>query len=396
MRPLLFSSFLFLCGFLVGTMRPREQGAPVAEAPQSSPVASVQTEQDSAPSVREDLDGPQAWEKLTAAGTKPQMTDIQTLAREWASKDGHAAASFGLTITDPLLRAAFLEKALPRWFGREPDAFLAWLKQQQSPASLVSLVNYIEYHQLLKQNVASLDHILALHEGNARQAPFANFSYDLWRREDQREEVLAWLRRQPESDTRDMAWKQIAADLARTDAAAAAALAPEVSAKRWSREVTSTVAARLAKEDPAKAFAFVEGLQDESARSFAWQSVIGTWALSDPKAVLDHLRKNLSSVTTELLQPLASTCFRRIPAAYLQLLRETPGGEESRESITRNVLLDWSRESRDDARRWLNSAEASWISPEALKSCLRQVDMPPSLGGGGSQTIQGRRVWFSY
>lgn len=387
MRTLLFSSFLFLCGFLVGTMRPREQGAP---------VASAQTEQDSAPSFMEELDGRQAWQKLTAAGAKPQMKDIQTLAREWASKDGHAAASFGLTITDPLLRAAFLEKALPRWFGREPDAFLAWLKRQQSPASLVSLVNYIEYHQLLKQNVASLDHILALHEGSARQAPFANFAYGLWRREDQREEVLAWLRRQPESDTRDMAWKQIAADLARTDAAAAAALAPEVSAKRWSREVTSTVAARLAKEDPAKAFAFVEGLQDESARSFAWQSVIGTWALSDPKAVLDHLRKNLSSVTTELLQPLASTCFRRIPAAYLQLLRETPGGEESRESITRNVLLDWSRESRDDARRWLNSAEASWISPEALKSCLRQVEMPPSLGGSGSQTIQGRRVWFGY
>ena len=396
MRTLLFSTFLFLCGFLAGTMRPREQGTPVAEAPLAAPVTSVQTEQDSAPSAMDELDGPQAWEKLTAAGTKPQMTDIQTLAREWASKDGHAAASFGLTITDPLLRAAFLEKALPRWFGREPVALLEWLQQQPSRASLVSLVNYAEYHKLLKRNVASLDHILSLHEGNARQAPFANFAYGLWRREDQREDVLAWLRRQPESDMRDMAWRQIVADLARTDVSAAVALVPEVSAKRWSREVTSTVAARLMQDDSAKAFAFVEGLQEGDARTAAWQSVIGTWAMSDPAAALEHLRKNLSSVTTELLQPLTSTCFRRIPAAYLQLVREIQGSEESRESITRAVLHDWSRESRDDARRWLNSAEASWISPEALKSYLRLVDMPPSLGGSGSQTIQGRRVWFGY
>lgn len=341
-------------------------------------------------------DGPRAWKLLMQTGVKPRMADIEQVAREWAKRDGPAAAVFGLAIPEPIERRAFLGMAASRWFGEEPQAFLEWLKTQPAREMIVSGMNYSEYGKILKAEVASLDCFTELFEGNSHfQGPNRNLVLRIWRQEDQKEAVIAWLHRQPESELRDYAWRDIANELASTDAPAAAAMAREVTSPTIRRYLGSTVAAWMAKRDVTAAFAYAASLQDDISRDSAWKSVFGTWMMNDPAAALEHVRQHFESITADTLKPLSSVWMACDPVESLKLVQKLQGSEESRKSILDDIIREWLSRSRADLLHWLASPEAEWLSPQDLKRYRQQAEThQPS--GGGSSTIQGRRVWFGY
>lgn len=341
-------------------------------------------------------DGPRAWNLLMQTGIKPRMADIEQVARQWAKQDGRAAAIFGLAIRDPIERRAFLNAAMSRWFGEEPQAFLEWLKTQPARELIVNCVNYAEYGSLLKAEVAALDFVTALHEGDPLyQGPHRNLVLRIWRNSDNQEAIMDWLRRQPESELRDYAWRDIANELAPTDARAAAALAGEVTSPDIRRYLAATVAAWMAKEDVPAAFTYAEGLPDDLSRDSAWKSVFGTWMMNNPAAALNHVRRHFDSITTDTLKPMRGVWMACDPVESLEVVRKLPGSEESRKSILDDIIRDWLNRSRAELLHWLASPEAEWLSPQDLKRYRQQAEThQPS--GGGSSTIQGRRVWFGY
>lgn len=403
-------SFAFLCGLLCGVMysykhRIFDAGRPAAHADafdQWQEAASgaggqvdFKTRERLLPLMAQS-DGPRAWKMLMQTGVKPRMTDIEQVAHHWAKRDGRAAAAFGLAIPDPIERRAFLSMAVSRWFGEAPQAFLEWLSPQPDREMIVSCMSYSEYGKLLKAEAASLDFFTVLHEGNPHyQGPHRNLVLRIWQHQDQKEAVMAWLRRQPESELRDYAWRDIANDLAATDASAAAALAKEVTSPNVRRYLVSTVAAWMARRNVPAAFTYAESLQDELSRDSAWKSVFGTWMMHDPAAALEHVRQHLDSITADTLKPLRSVWMACDPVESLKLVQQLQGTEESRKSILDEILRDWLSRSCADLLHWLASPEAEWLSPQDLKRYLQQAEThQPS--GGGSSTIQGRRVWFGY
>ncbi|MBE7496629.1 MAG: hypothetical protein HS117_16935 [Verrucomicrobiaceae bacterium] len=339
------------------------------------------------------LDGFKAWQAIVLARSRPKLADVEALARRWTSRNGREAVEFGLGITDPILRGAFLSVALSRWFGREAETMLAWLRSRPDRQQLVTRITQLEYMDFLPQDAAALGHLAALYEGGPLNAPYSNHVLHVWRHANQREAATAWLRQQPASFERDLAWRSIATEMAHTDPQAAASLAAEVSDESLRRQVTSTAAAFLARRNPADAFAFASSLPEGKDRTTAWQSVLGTWALDDPSAAVDYLRQNTNSITVEMIQPLTRQWSLTQPAELLRVVQNMQGADEARVSIVRNVISEWRRQSSDQARQWLQSHDASWLPEADLKSLQRTVDQPISLGSGG-RTVQGRRFWF--
>lgn len=405
-RWFLFTSFgSFLCGAAFSArhllMGP-ESSATQAEAQAFDRwQEATGTDGEVKPEIREKLlplmarsDGPRAWKMLTQGATKPRMADMQQIAREWAKKDGHAAVAFGQRIQDAVERNTFLTVAYSCWFGQEPQAFLTWLRSQPDSEPVVAFMNYADYRELLTPEVASLDHLVALYEDRpTTPKPLTNLMMRVWELGNQKEAVMAWLRRQPESEDRDRSWREIANDLAGTDAQAAAALATEVTSPEIRRALCSGVAAWMAKADIDAALKYAQSQPDEIGRDKAWKSVIGTWLMRDPAAVLDHLKAHQDSITTDKLDRSMGTLMAWLPEDSLAVLQKMQGPEEQRDAVVDGLMYEWRDRSREAMLRWLDTPAAEWLTPEKLQRYRQMAQAPPSLGGSGSRTIQGRRVW---
>lgn len=338
------------------------------------------------------LDGFKEWQAITTSNPSPNLKDVEALARRWASEDGQKAVEFGIGITDPIQRGAFLAVALSRWFGHQPEAVLAWLRPRADRLQLVFRTTPLEYSDMLKQDVKALGHLTALFEGSPTPAPYANHALRVWHHADQREALTAWLHRQPPTFERDLAWRIIASEAALSEPRAAVSMAEEITDENMRRQVTSNAAACLARRSPADALDFASRLPEGKDRTAAWQSALGTWALDDPSAALGYVRKNASAITAGMIQPISRQWSLTQPREFLNLLRSMQEENESKLSMVREVVYDWRNQVPDEARQWLDSADASWIPADERKQLQRVFDQPMSLGGGG-KTVQGRRFW---
>ncbi|MHB1079965.1 MAG: hypothetical protein ACYC67_11205 [Prosthecobacter sp.] len=402
MKTVIWCTSFFVCGLLGGVLY---SYSPLFLPAGSSPAFSLWQEASAEvrmdPKVREKLllmmaqsDAPHAWQVLMKNGEKPCMSEIEQVAREWGWQDGRGAAAFGQAIADPIERHAFLTVALACWFGNQPQVFLEWLKTQAERERIVADMSYMEYGKIIKPEVASLDALMALYAGSqGPQAQLGSLVSHVWQHGGQKEEVMAWLRRQPESEQRDYAWNAIAKDLAPTDARAAAALAVEVASPKIRRSLTSTAAAWMAKADASAALAYAESLPDDESRNAAWHSVLGTWLMNDPAGALGYVRQHHDTITTDKVQPVLGS-EPAVAADVLGLVRLMKGSEESRDALLSSIMSAWKEYSREDMRRWLASPEAAWMPPKSLKRYQQMAEQPWSFSGG-NQTIQGRRVWIS-
>ena len=406
MRIIIWCIITFICGLLGGVLfswwpplfapgSSAEEAAAFRQWQEAASAAKGQVEfktRDKLLLLMAPSDGPRAWQMLMQSGSKPRITDIEQVARQWARRDGRAATSFGGAIGDPIERHAFLTVALSCWFGREPRIFLEWLKTQPDKESIVGGMTYSEYGSLIKPEAASLDALAVLYAGSqGRQAQLRNLVMRVWRYGNQKQAVMDWLRRQPESEQRDYAWRDIANDLAPTDSQAAAALAGEVTSPNIRRYLASTVAAWMAKTDVPAALAYAESLPDDDSRNSAWQSAFGTWLKNDPVGALGHVRQHLDTITTDKVQS-ALGMEMAMAADELSLLRLMKGSEQSRDSIVERIFSQWKGSSREDLRSWLTSPEAEWLAPDKLKRYREMAEQPTHYGGSVSRTVNGRRV----
>ncbi len=390
----LLGGALYSCGPLLFSSGPPTAGAAAFGQWQEAASAAggqvdIKTREKLLPLMAQS-DGPRAWQLLMQSGGKPRREDIGQVAREWAKRDGRAAAVFGLAIAEPIERHVFLTVALSCWFGMEPQVFLEWLKTQPDREPVVAYMTYSEYGSLITAEVASLDALMALYAGSqGRQAQLVNLVTRVWRQGNQKEAVKAWLRRQPESEQRDYAWMGIARELAPIDARAAATLAGEVTSPKIRRGLTSTAAAWMAKADASAALAYAESLPDDESRNAAWQSVLGTWMMNDPARALEHVRQHPDTITTDKVQPVLGM-EAAVAADVLNVVRLMKGAEESRDSIVERIMRGWEDYSREDMSRWLASPASEWLAPAKLKRYRETVEKPRPFSGG-TFMVQGRR-----
>lgn len=74
-------------------------------------------------------DPKQTWDTLSKAAGLAK-SDVEQIAGIWGRTQGHAAATFGMALRDPIQRSVFLRKAIAQWIGEDVASFSKWFAQQ--------------------------------------------------------------------------------------------------------------------------------------------------------------------------------------------------------------------------------------------------------------------------
>lgn len=330
-----------------------------------------------------EADPARAWQVLMASGLPVSLRDVSGIAQAWYEKDPAAAAAFGLTLTDPLQRPAFLRQVLSKWLLEKPGAFAAWFHAQ--PADL-DLARYLNSSNLgYRPGTCALEDLDSLLRINAGFRSFPDFLGRqvgaLWSQPEQREGAIAWLRRVADAELRDTLWKNLIVKASEEDPKAAMAMLAEIGDARLRREASSTLAAHHARQDPRAALDYAAKLPDEVAARTAWQSALCTWTASDPVQALEYIRQNMATIPPDVLTPTARTLGENRPAEALAVVAGYPKSAE-RDMLVMRLAHEWYSNRPEEVRRWLESAASTDLA--APNSALRKV-----LGEARSATTPG-------
>ncbi|MGV3659607.1 MAG: hypothetical protein ACO1TE_05470 [Prosthecobacter sp.] len=344
-------------------------------------------------------DPARAWQALMQSGLPVSRADIDGIASAWYEKDPADAAKFGLTLTDPLQRPAFLRQVLSKWMLEKPGAFARWFQTQ--PADL-DLAQYLHSSNIVyRNNLCTLEDLDGLLRVNPRYSSFPDFLGRqlgaLWSQPEQRQAATEWLRGVADPQMRDALWKHLVAKACQEDPQAATGMLTEISDDRARRQASSTITAHLTKRDPQAALQFAASLPDAAASQHAWQSALCTWAAQDPQQALGYIRENLARLTPQMLEPAGSALGESRPAEALALAAAFPASVE-RTSLINNVMSTWRHKQPSESRRWVESDQATILPAADLQHWRSSVASPqPAQGSSGmSTTINGRRLYYSY
>lgn len=388
--------------------------APVAALPTEAPVGDPFTEWEAALKagtltdlhLRGELlkrmmqaDSARAWQALMVSGLPVSRKEVRDMAQAWYEKDAAEAAAFGLTLTDPLQRPAFLQWVLSKWLMEKPGTFAAWFHAQ--PADL-DLARYLNGSNLVyRPGTCTLEDLDSLLRINAGFSSFPDFMgrqvSALWSQPERRQAVLAWLRRVADTGLRDRLWKDLLATASAEDPRAAAAMLEEIGDATLRREASSTLAAHHARQDPQAALEQAGKLPDDTAARAAWQSALCTWAASAPGQALDYIRQNMGTITPDLLDPATRTLGESRPAEALAVVTGYPKSAE-RDRLVNNLLFEWRSNRPEEVQRWLENASSADLIP--ISSPLRKVltDVRPASPTAGTFHIivNGRPLVYTY
>lgn len=357
-------------------------------------------------------DGARAWKMLMESGGRVTIKDIEEIGEYWGKSQGYAAATFGLTLTDPLQRSAFLRTALTAWLRADDKSFLGWFQQQPADLDLARHVNAsgtirlgggysrIHSHDL---TVGWLEAISVVrppdpHLTSTLSSQFENGFQDPKERAD----AVAWIKRQSDVEWRDAAWKGLAIGIAKKDFDAAAAILPEISDEKMRREVTSTIVAHLARTNPQQALGYASALPDERASKAAWQSALATWATHQPAESLAYVMQNITTVTPSQIERAGGSWGKSIPIEALKAVAQIPEGNGSRTEIINWIVAEWRTKHSQVASQWLASDQAAFL-PEMELQRLRAESgtsgpsSAPRMGTSSMSTVvNGRRMTYFY
>lgn len=319
-----------------------------------------------------EADPARAWQVLMSSGLPVSLRDVSGIAQAWYEKDPAAAAAFGLTLTDPLQRPAFLRQVLSQWLLEKPGAFATWFHTQ--PADL-DLARYLNSSNMVYRPgtcaLKDLDSLLRINAGFRSFPEFLGRQVGaLWSQPEQRQGAIAWLRGVADAELRDTLWKNLIVKASEEDPKAAAGMLAEIGDARVRREASSTLAAHHARQDPRAALDYAAKLPDEMAARTAWQSALCTWTASDPLQALDYIRQNIATIPPDILEPTARTLGESRPAEALAVVADYPKSAE-RDRLVRSLVYEWHANRPAEFRRWLESASSAELG--APNSALRKV-----------------------
>ena len=153
---------------------------------------------------------------------------------------------------------------------------------------------------------------------------------------------------------RDAAWKQLALEFARTDPARAREILPLIADPKAATNVSSTIAAEMARTTPLEAMQFASTLGDE-ARGKAQASAIVTWARLKPAESLAFVREHPEQLGKEYFSPAAREWVKQDAPATLDLV-DAVLPEPERNGVLRDVATTWMQSRPDQVEAWLATA----------------------------------------
>ncbi|HEY1050486.1 MAG TPA: hypothetical protein VGE39_12045 [Prosthecobacter sp.] len=343
-------------------------------------------------------DPERAWQMLMASGLPVSRADLHSIADAWYDKEPAKAAAFGLALTDPLQRPAFLQRLLTKWMYEKPGSFARWFHTQPAELGLTQHIN--SSNIVYRPGFCSLEDMDSLLRVNAGGS-FADFLGGqvgaLWAKPEQRQATMDWVRGVEDPKMRDTLWKYLVAHASEGDPQAAAGLLGEIGDERTRREASSTITAHLVEQDPQAAFDYAATLPEGAARQSAWQSAFGTWATREPAQALAYIQQNMASLRPELLEPAARSLGETRPLEALTVMARFPESSD-RDSVLRELVGTWQDRQPVEARRWLESEQAQILPGEMLALWRRVVKLPATPPGtaGMITTLNGRRVHYTY
>lgn len=346
------------------------------------------------------LDGRRAWDLLTAKGGRASLAELKAVAEVWGAKQGYVAATFGLTLTDPIQRGAFLRQALSMWLAADSASFLNWMHQQ--PADL-GLDRYIDVTRIAHGNAAARTLTLADLDVAVAYSPSASdWGHPLnsvfekaWASPENRAQASAWIGKQTAQDVRDAAWRSLALEVAKVDLRAAGEMADQIQNAKQKREVTSTIAARLAQTNAQDALAYANSLTDDAARQAAWRSAMATWTERQPNDSLAYVRDHLDSISFEDLAASGRPWGLSNPTGALAILAGLASQSDESSQVFGNIISEWMRARPLEAQQWLAS-DKSAILPATIRKMYTQKKDGPRGYSTGLTRINDRRVVVSH
>lgn len=345
-------------------------------------------------------DPARAWRALIASSMPFSRQEVHSIAEAWYGKDPEAAAVFGLTLTDPLQRPAFLQRVLSKWMLEKPGAFAAWFHTQ---AGELDLAQYLGASNMVYSagscTLQELDSLLRVNPGFASFPDFLGRQFSaLWSQPEQRQAATNWLRRVADPALRDLLWKHAVAAAGEEEPQTAAAMLEEIGDPKTRRQASSTLAALLARKDPRAALDYAATLPDEAAARSAWQSALCTWAAGSPQQVLAYIQQNIASLTPDMIIPAARDLGQSRPAEALAAVAGFPPSG-ARMSLIMDLMFTWRSRRPEEARRWLETEQAATllVRDSPLWKVINAPQLPPVSGPATTQTtVNGRPVVYTY
>lgn len=338
-----------------------------------------------------------------AAATSIENSSIRDVATSnviavWARVDFDAALDYALSVESPTLRSDVFRSLSSNSEGDREKLLSAVLDYMPPGNSFQQAVTQIFSSWSNDKPALAAEAVFKLPPGQILSNAASQVAQN-WARTGQKTEVLAWVRKLPEGETRlnsiDAIFRQWAADdhtsaqnaLSNISQAererATRALAAGWSQKdpeavlRWSRtlpsaedrqQIVQEAISQWANIDPVNAARQVEQIP-EAERGSAMQSVISRWASKDANSAGEWLRKQPAGKSRDsAISTLARTFSAEDPEAAIAWSAEITD-EKNRERQIENHARAWLRNEPDVARAWISNSRL--IAPASKEKLLK-------------------------
>lgn len=226
-------------------------------------------------------DPERAWREAHASGVDFTKNALDAIASACGETNGRKGMELAARLTGAKEQTNFTRAVLRSWVERDARDVVAWLGSQPDAARFHQQIPWGSMRFASQEDFLAMVRLVPLEvlKGSTTHSfTFGTAPEDGWATR------LDWLQAITDEAPRRALFEGAARALAHADPEKALALLPEISDARLRQQITSVTAAYRAAASPAAGLAYAESLADESARLAARQSVMNTWAESDPAA----------------------------------------------------------------------------------------------------------------
>lgn len=306
-------------------------------------------------------DPERAWREAHAPGVKFTSAALDAIARGCGETNPRKGMELAARLTGAKDQTLFTRAVLRTWAARDARDLITWLGAQADPASFCLEVPWGKMRFDTQADFLAMVKVVPPGVLDGTAGPnyaFGTAGEDGWATR------LDWLQAVTEEATRRAVFAGAARALVDADPEKALALLPEIGDARLQRQITSATAAYRAASSPQAGIAYAESLTDETARQMARQSVLRTWAESDPAAAARYgLESGLladnafSSVRQQLGGRWAELDPQGAAAYALQHEPQNPN-QAAPDSLLSSALRQWVRQDPYAASSYVNALPA--------------------------------------
>jgi hypothetical protein len=315
---------------------------------------------------------------LEAASSIKQSTTrdaaVSSVVSAWSRTDFDAALNYALSIPSPTQRSDVF-RSLSADSGANREKLLTAALDYMPPGSSFQQVISQVFSSWANEDPAkAAEAVFKLPPGQVLSNAASQVASD-WARSGNKVEVLYWVKRLPEGNTRLNSIDSVFRHWASEDSAAAQAALANLNASERDR-ATRAIASGWSQKDPQAVLGWSQSLANEDLRNEVVREAMNQWANEDPEGAAQRISQLPESAKGRVMQAVISRWATKDAASAGEWLSRQSAGttrDGAISSLARTLAvedpeaaLEWTSKISDERNRnrELESQARSWIQNE--------------------------------